>query len=135
MIIRNGKDTPLNSNSGTLPQLDDALLDYFQPMIFGVVAKSVQNFQLVETVVQVNFQGVWQPLSGRELAMKPEGQRQWKWIQVHADPSLTLKTDQIITYLGVQYRVMAQKDYRLYGYVEYHVVNDFTGSGPTVVTP
>jgi hypothetical protein len=134
MIIKNGKDMPLNQNSGTLPDVSGAMLDYFQPMVFAVVVKTVDNFQAVETKSSVNFQGVWQPLSARQLMLKPEGQRAWKWFQVHAEPALILQTDQLITYLGVQYRVMADKDYRLYGYVEYHLVEDFTGSGPQEAT-
>lgn len=135
MIFSNGKDLPLNANSGTLPDVSGAMLDYFQPMVFGVVVKTVQNFQAVETKTSVNFQGVWQPLSERQLMMKPEGQRQWKWFWLHAEPSLVLEPDSIITYLGIQYRVMTQKDYRLYGYLEYHLVDDYTGSGPTEATP
>ena len=134
-IFLNGKNTPLNANTGGVPDVGDALLEWFQPMTFGVVTKTTQNFQVVETVVETSFRGVIQPLSGRSLAMKPEGQRQWKWIQVHSDPCLILKTDQIIVYLGTQYRVMSQQDFRLYGYVRYELANDYTGSGPTVVTP
>lgn len=135
MIIKNGKDTPLNENSGTLPDVSGAMLDYFQPMVFGTVAKAVEGFQVVETKTSVSFQGVIQPFSDRQLMMKPEGQRSWKWYTVHAEPQLELATDEIITYLGAQYRVMSLRDYRLYGYVEYHLVQDYTGSGPTEATP
>lgn len=135
MIIKNGKNTPLNANSGTLPQVDDAMLDYFQPMTFGVVTKTIFGAQVSETMENVSFQGVMQPLSERQLMMKPEGQRLWKWFWLHADPSLTLTPDMVVTYLGEQFRVTTQKDYRLYGYVEYHLTNDYTGAGPEVVTP
>lgn len=133
MIFKQGKNTPLNQNSGTLPDVSGALIDWFQPMIFGVVTKSVQNFQAYEEMVEVAFQGVWQPLQGKQLALKPEGQRAWNWFQLHAEPSLVLDIDQVVLYLGVQYRVMSQKDYSLYGYIEYHFVSDWENSGPTVV--
>jgi hypothetical protein len=129
--IFNAKDRPLNENTGTLPSVSDAMLDYFQPMTFTEVTKKKANFNVVEVATNVCFRGVWQPLTDRKLQMKPEGQRSWKWFWVHADPSLQLNTDDVITYLGVQYRVMADKDYSLYGYMEYHLVNDYTGSGPT----
>lgn len=128
--IANAANRPLNQNSGTVPDVGDALLDWFQPMVFTTLVKSVDGFQNVETPTDVNFMGVWQPMSMRRLAMKPEGQRSWKWFTVHAQPSLVLEPDEIVTYLGEQYRVMAHKDYKLYGYVEYELVNDFTGSGP-----
>lgn len=133
--IQNGKNTPLNANSGTVPNVSGAMLDWFQPMIFETVVKTVEGFQVVEDGTEISFQGVWQPFTDRQLQMKPEGQRSWSWFWVHADPSLILKNDEVIKYLGVQYRVMAQKDYRLYGYVEYHLVQDFTGAGPEVETP
>lgn len=134
-VIRNAANTPLNANAGNMPNVSSAIAGWFQPMTFGVVTKTPTAFQAVETVVQVSFQGVWQPLAGRDLALKPEGERKWNWFWLHADPSLTLNIDDIVTYLGVQYRVMKQKDWRLDSYVEYHLVEDFTGSGPTETTP
>lgn len=135
MIIGQGKNVALNALSGSVPDVSGAMLDYFQPMIFGVVTKETVNFQAVETSEDINFQGVWQPLTERQLQLKPEGQRAWSWFWLHADPSLTLQVDSVIKYLGIQYRVMSHKDYRLYGYVEYHLVEDWTDSGPEVVTP
>lgn len=135
MIIPNGKNTPLDARAGTVPDVSDAMFDWFQPMTFEPVGKVVSGFQVVETATPVNFLGVWQPLTERALQLKPEGQRAWSWFWVHAEPSLVLEVDDVVQYLGVQYRVMTHKDYRLYGYVEYHLVTDWTGSGPTEVTP
>lgn len=132
MIFLNGKNVPLNAKAGTVPQMGDALLDWFQPMVFEPVGKMVEGFMVVETGTPLNFQGVWQPLTERQLMIKPEGERAWSWFWVHADPSLILEVDDVVTYLGKQSRVMTHKDYSLYGYVEYHIVQDWTGSGPAV---
>lgn len=132
-MIKNGKDTPINQNVGSVPNVGGALLDWFQPMTFGVVSKTVVNAQVVEEMAEVAFRGVWQPFTERKLMLKPEGQRAWSWYWVHADPSLNLEVDNVVVYIGVQYRVMAKKDYSLYGYVEYELVQDFTGAGPTPV--
>lgn len=134
-VLGNAKNIPLNTRAGSVPDVSGAMLDYFQPMVFGVVDTETVGFQSVQTQTQVSFQGVIQPLTERQLMLKPEGQRAWSWFWVHADPTLTLEVDSVITYLGVQYRVMSHKDYRLYGYVEYHLVEDWTGSGPTVAAP
>ncbi len=133
--ILNGKNVPLNTKAGTVPDLSGALLDWFQPMVFGIVTKRTVGFQAVETQEQLSFRGVIQPLKDRELAMKPEGQQAWTWLLLHADPSLNLQVDSVVTYLGTQTRIMSKRDYSLYGYVEYNLVQDWTGSGPTVVTP
>lgn len=131
--IGQGKNTPLNKQTGSIPDVGSALLDWFQPMVFGIVTKSTQGFQVVETVVNVNFMGVIQPLTTQRLLLKPEGQRAWKWYWVHADPSLELDVDAVISYESEQYRVMAKKDYDIYGYVEYELCQDYTGAGPTPV--
>lgn len=133
--IVNGKNTPLNARAGTVPDVSGALQDWFQSMVFGIVTKRTVGFQVYETQEDVNFRGVIQPLRERALMMKPEGQQAWTWFQVHSDISLDLQVDADIRYLGVQYRVMARKDFKLYGYMEYHLVQDYTGSGPAVVTP
>lgn len=129
--IKNAKNTPLSANSGTVPDMGGALLDWLQPMTFGVVTKTVVNSQVVEVEADTAFRGVIQPFSDRQLMLKPEGQRAWSWYWVHSDPSLVLTVDSTITYLGRQYRVMSLRNYSLYGYREYHLVQDYSGSGPT----
>lgn len=130
MIISNASAILLTQNPGTLPNVGDALLNWFQPMVFTTIVKTIVNFQVVETETNVNFQGVWQPFTAQQLQMKPEGQRAWKWFSVHADPSLSLTTDEVITYQSTQYRVKGKTDYTGYGYIYYELVQDYTGSGP-----
>ena len=130
MIILNANTIPLNLNSGTLPDVSGALLNYFQPIIFETVVKTVVNFQVVETPTVYNFQGVWQPFTPEQLLIKPEGQRSWKWFTLHAQPSLVLNTDDVIKYNSVQYRVMSKMDWSLYGYLQYEIIEDFSGAGP-----
>lgn len=128
--INNAKDVPLNANTGTLPDMADTLMDWFQPLTFGLITKTVVDFQLVETVVDINFHGIIQPLSGKQIAMKPEGQRQWNWIMVHSDLKLSLQIDDVVIFLGEQYRVQNKKNYSLYKYQYYELVEDFLQSGP-----
>ncbi len=133
--IANGKNTPVNKQTGTIPNVGIAMLDWFQPMVFGVVTKATIGFQVVETVVDTKFLGVLQPLSSRALELKPEGQRAWTWLRLHSQPVLSLNVDDVVIYQGKQTRVMARKNFTLYGYIEYELVQDWTGSGPTVTTP
>lgn len=128
--INNASSIPLSSNTGTLPDMFGALQDWFQPMTFGVITKTVVDFQVIETVVNTQFMGVWQPLTGRKLEMRAQGQRQWNWFMLHADLALTLHIDDIIIYLNKQFRVMADKDYSLYKYRYYELQEDYQNSGP-----
>lgn len=128
--IANGKDTPLNFRTGTVPDVSGALQDYFQPMVFEQIVKSTVGFQELESTTPISFQGTWQPFSDRQLILKPEGERAWSWFLLHADPTLTLQVDDVVVWNGKQTRVMSRKHFGLYGYVEYHLVQDWTGAGP-----
>lgn len=131
--IANGKDVPLNVQTGTIPNLSGALQDWFQPMVFMPVVKETVGFQVIETGDPISFRGVIQPMSGRALEQKPEGERGWTWWLLHSDTALPLDVDDVVTYLGVQTRIMRMKPFGIYGYYEYELVQDWTGSGP--VTP
>lgn len=129
-VISNASQRPINQQNGTTPDVSGALMDWFQPMVFEVVTKITIGHQLVEKPRQYNFQGVIQPFTERQLFLKPEGQRAWSWFLMHAQYGLTLQVDDVVLWLGKQTRVMSRKDYMLEGFVEYHLVQDWTGSGP-----
>lgn len=130
----NAKDKPLNqTNLSSVPNMSGTLTGWFQKMIFNVVTKEIKNYQTVETTVDVEFLGTWQPLSPEKIKMKSEAQWSWPWFQVHAHTALKLKTDDVIRYRGVQYRVDAKLDYSESGFVEYHIHQDYTGAGPEVI--
>lgn len=130
MKIKNGSSTPLNASAGGVPNVSGAMQGWFQPMIFETVSKAVGAFQAIEVGTETEFMGVWQPYGPRQLNMLPEGQRLWKWFTVHSTVALGLVPDDVIKYLGTQYRVKSDKDYSLYGYYEYELIEDFTGAGP-----
>jgi hypothetical protein len=128
--IANAGDKPLFNKSGTTPDVSGAMQDYFQDMVFEPLVKTVTGFQVVEVPNPINFRGVIQPLTERQLLLKPEGQRAWTWFTLHSDPVLTLQVDDVVLWNGKQTRIMGRKDYMLYGFVEYSMVQDWTGSGP-----
>ena len=90
------------------------------------MVKSVVGSQLVEVDTPFIFQGVRQPFTAQQLALKPEGQRHWKWEMIHAWPNLQLKPDEIITFANQNYRVMQKWDWTEYGYVQYEIAQDYT---------
>lgn len=131
-MIKNAADTPLNLQpQGTVPDVSGALFDWLQPVTFMLVTKSVANFQSVEVGESFSFQGVWQPFKPRDLRLVPEGERSWNWFWCHSLTALPINTDDVVNYQGTQYRVMGRNDCGLYGYFEYQLVQDWTGSGPT----
>lgn len=129
-VFKNAASIPLNQVAGTVPNMSGALQGWFQLMTFKVIAKSIEGFLLTETPTTTSFRGVWQPFTAEQLKMVPDGQRSWKYFTVHAETSLKLNTDDVVIYQGTQYRTLQKLDYTEYGYLEYHLVQDYTGSGP-----
>ncbi len=128
--INNTANYSIGYGTGSVPDVSGALHDYYQPMTFIPLVKTVTGFEVEELGSPVSYPAVIQPLTERKLALKPEGQRAWTWYQVFSDSSLPLDVDDVILWNGVQTRIMALKDAQLYGYYEYHLVQDWTGSGP-----
>ena len=152
MIIANASNKSIKAVNGTVPDVSGAMHDWFQPMVFvQVSARTAQGFvlsygqiaygltmetstafglpgfQVVETKTPINYQGVIQPLDAQELAMLPEGQRAWRSWLLHAEPVLSLKVDDIVIYDNVSYRVKSLRDYSLYNYMTYSLLEDWVG--------
>lgn len=124
-MIVNGKDTPLGNSFNTLPNVSDVLPDWFQPLTFEVVAKGLEDYEVVETLRTIQTQGVRQPMSAQQLQVKPEGQRAWKWETIHCLPDVKLKVDDIVIFDNTKYRVMAKWNWSEYGYLEYHICQGY----------
>lgn len=132
--IFNANSLNLEEQSGTLPDVSGALLDWMQQITFEILTKTVVGYQVLETTEPIIFYGVWQPMGEQGLRMQPEGQRKWNHYEVFAQLALPLQPDDVVLYLGNQYRVISGRtDYRLYGYYAYTLIEDYTGSGPTVI--
>jgi hypothetical protein len=129
--ILNAKNIPLNERAGTVPDVSGALNDKLQPMTFSFLTKDVVSFQNDETKEDVSFRGRLDPFTASDLKLLPEGQRQWKWYHLLTDRTLELNNDDRVGYLGAGYRVMDRTDYKLYGFQDYHLIQDWTGSDPT----
>lgn len=123
--IQNASSIPLNLNTGTVPDVSGALRDWFQPMTFTKIVKSVLNFKLVETVTNVDFLGVVDPGS-QPLKMMTNGQRKWNSFTCYTQPGVPLEPDDVVVYLGTRYRVKNKFDYTIYQYVRYELEQDFT---------
>lgn len=121
-----GKDIKLNMINGMLPDVSDTLTGW-EVSIFAIVVKQEMiDGEIFENKIKKVFKGVMQPLKAEEVALKPDGQREWKWYQVHVKKYYPiLRAEQKIEIMGKTYKIMAVKDYNLYGYVEYHVVKDY----------
>lgn len=131
--IQNGSNIPLNYQQGTVPNMGEAMTDWFQNLSFVKITKTVVGFEVLEVPVTTNFWGIFMPLSPRELQLLPEGQRAWTLYRLYAQPVLKLQVDDVLIFPQInnkQTRVMSREDFSLYSYVTYTLCQDWTGAGP-----
>lgn len=113
-----------------MPQISAAFAGWTSRITLIKRVESVVDGFVQNTDTNISFYGTIQPLSPREIELKPEGQRSFTWLQIHCRAqALTLIPHDRITYQGKWYKVMAIKDYSLNGYVEYHLCQDFQNGG------
>lgn len=109
-----------------MPQMATTLNGWEVPLTLIKITQDIVEGDLVTTETTINFQGVWQPLKDEALELKPEGQRSWEWIWIHAkSSSLNLETSSKVKFNNKRYKVMQKKDYGLNGFVEYQLCRDY----------
>lgn len=130
----------------SFPDVSDALWDLTDPIVFKKVVKTVANGQVTENIgvggtyggggfgvggfgsadpaLESVFDGTLQPLPPRLLAMKPEGERSWKWWMLWTEKLLGVD-DVLVDSENDKYRVMSVGNWIGGGYREYHLLQDF----------
>lgn len=120
----------LNEITGQ-PQVGGTLNGWMSRICLGMIRQSIVDGLPVELETSFNFVGMIQPLSTRKLELKPEGLRSFKWLQIICPAGmLELHEGDKITYRGERFKLMADSDYKLNGYIEYHVIKDFQNEKP-----
>lgn len=121
------------SQANSQPIMGAAMAGWTSMLTFIKVTQSVIDGIVTDLRTPVRFQGVVQPLSDRKLYLKPEGQRSWTWLQVHAAVAPSCKVDLLpndrIEWNGKIFKVMSEFDYSQNGFWEYHLVGDFQNKG------
>ena len=112
-----------------MPQMNTTLVGWEVPLTLVKIVQSVVEGDLQTTETQITFKGVWQPLKDEALELKPEGQRSWEWIWIHAQSSeLDLNTADKVIFNNKRYKVIEKKDYGLNSFVEYQLCRDYEES-------
>ena len=109
-----------------MPNMANTLNGWEVPLSLIKITQSINEGDLQTTETKINFMGVWQPLRTEQLMSKPEGQRSWEWVWIHAKSGeLNLQTADKVIFNSKRYKVMGVKDYSLNGFVEYELVKDY----------
>lgn len=124
-MIINGCDKSITVAS-SLPNMSDALTNWFQTMTISVVTKTVVNHVLTEVETVKNIMAVKQPFTSKQLMIKPEGQRAWSWEWLHVRSEDLFANDDIVRIGAKKYRIMNKWDFVEYGYNSYEIIQDYT---------
>ena len=109
-----------------MPNMRNTLSGWEVPLNLVKVTQKIVDGEAKKSEEFIRFMGVWQPLRDEELQFKPEGQRSWEWIWIHAKSgTLNLQTQDKVIFNNKRYKIMNVKDYSLNGFIEYHLVRDY----------
>lgn len=121
---------PLNQISG-MPQINPAFSGWQTPItLIKITQVTDSNGIVTNNQTSMTFQGVIQPLSPQQVMLKPEGQRAWTWLQIHCfSGPQNLTTNDLVTYNGIEYKIMGVLDYSLDNYIEYNLIKNYQDDG------
>lgn len=123
-MISNGSNKLVGASVG-LPNMSQTIIGWFQPIIFGIVEKTLVDFEEVKTITPVNTQGVVQPAGYEILDIMPEGDRNWDIQEVHCLPNIQVKVGEFIYWNDLKYRILKRENFSEYGYMHYIVREAF----------
>lgn len=111
----------------TMPQMTAVFAGWTNPITIKKVVQTVDaDGFVINTETSFKRNGILQPLSPEALQTKPDGQRSWKWYQLHLQTKLfDFENNDIININDIDYKVMQVSDYTLNNYVEYHIIRDY----------
>lgn len=113
-----------------MPNMANTLNGWEVPLTLVRITQEVIEGEAYKKSEFIRFFGVWQPLRDEQLQFKPEGQRSWEWIWIHAKSgTLNLETQDKVIFNSKRYKVMNVKDYSLNGFIEYQLVRDYEDIG------
>lgn len=110
----------------SMPQMGAAFAGWQSSIDLVIITQNIVDGFNTETTSLVTFNGTIQPLQPEKIALKPEDQRSFTWLQIHAFAGLdNLVTNDRIIFAEKRYKIMATLDYSLNNFIEYHAIQDF----------
>jgi hypothetical protein len=115
-----------DNRAGVFPQVAEALSCWTNPMTFRLVTDTTVDFENVQVTTDYPFLGVFQPMPSRDIFLKPDAQRSWKWWTLYTTTNYPIKNgDTIIDKNGMIFRVMKTNDWSEGGFYVFELVQDY----------
>lgn len=109
----------------SLPQMVSAFSGWEQNITFIRITQNNVDGDIIDVDQSFSLMATVQPLQPEAIQLKPEGQRSFEWLQIHARRgSPVLVTNDRFEYNGVRFKIMADNNYNSYNYCEYHAIRD-----------
>jgi len=98
-----------------------ALRGLGRPAAYRIVEKSVADHEIIDTTVTTRMIDlVLHPMDARKIAIKPEGERTWKWLDGWTSEKLELGWT-LFSEEGARYRIMGSTDWSQAGFYHYEM--------------
>lgn len=132
--INSAGTRPLLAGVGGQPDVAEAILDWFVPMVIGVISVAIGDGAegdeasagvAKETVREVRTNGCFLAGDGEKLDVQAGGERSWENGTLYTFPDFDVPTDVRVRLAGMRYRIMKKGNYSANGYVRYELLEDY----------
>jgi hypothetical protein len=124
LLVPSANKVPL-SRMTAQPSMRDTITGWSETITLVRLLKKIVNHENVNERTEFTCQGMIQPFSKRDLLIKPEGQRAWKWWMLHISSSIETPPGAEFEIAGVTYKVMGELPYFRNGFYEYELVQGY----------
>lgn len=134
----------LVESAGGQPNVGEALLDWFVPIVIGVITVAIGDGAegdeanagvAKETMREVRTSGCFLAGDGAKLDVQAGGERSWENGTLYTTPDFNVATDSKLRIVGVRYRIMKKGDWSVNGYVRYELLEDYAPAGTPAQSP
>lgn len=134
-MIKNGKDFPFDQITSGLPDVSQAIIQFFQPVTVGIISSTqIDGYTQSLVARYIKTSGV-RTQRQNNLVISKTGQRIWDSVDIYFLSDVILKADDIFLFQDIQYRVIVVDPWTEYGYNHYACVQDFTNISLDPQTP
>jgi hypothetical protein len=108
-----------------VPNMRGAVINWFRPFRGVVVTTTIVEGLSTEVSRPFNCAGFFKPMKARDVLIKPEGDRAFRWFVLYTGREIDFKPNDVVIRKGVPYRVMGPWQLEDYGIKRYELVEDY----------